>query len=156
MAEEILTAPPWPRSRPGAAGRTVAWLAKVVERALAEVDLSLPQYRVLGVLAEGTEVASVLAERLAVRRPSVTAIVDGLVGRGLVGRSAVAGDRRRAALFLTPRGATLLEQAHGAVDRRLAGLLDALPEPDAARAAAGLELWGQALASAHRGRAALR
>jgi len=48
--------------RPGAAageavgrlpGRTAAWLARSLERALAEEGLSLPQYRLLAFLSEG-------------------------------------------------------------------------------------------------------
>jgi len=65
-------------------GRTAAWMAKQVEIGLGSVDLSLPQYRVLGLLGESSAVQSYLAERLAVRPPSVTAIIDGLVARGLV------------------------------------------------------------------------
>src|ERR1035437_9408039 len=60
-------------------GRTAAWLAKQVEIGLGSVDLSLPQYRVLGLLDESPAFSSALAERLAVRPPSVTAIVDPLV-----------------------------------------------------------------------------
>lgn len=46
---------------PSALGRTAAWLSKQLERALAEVDLSLPQYRILGMLAEGASMPSALA-----------------------------------------------------------------------------------------------
>ena len=35
-------------------GRTAAWLAKQVELGLTTVDLSLSQYRILGLLAEGS------------------------------------------------------------------------------------------------------
>src|ERR1700685_331637 len=68
----------------GTYGRVAAWLAKRVEVALAQVELTLPQYRVLGILAEGKAAASGLAERLAVRRPSITALIDGLGARGRV------------------------------------------------------------------------
>jgi ATP-binding cassette subfamily B protein len=78
-------------------GRTAAWLAKQVEIGLGTVELSLPQYRVLGLLDEHSAVSSDLAARLAVRPPTVTAMVDGLVARGLVERHPVAGDRRRVA-----------------------------------------------------------
>src|ERR1700751_4376616 len=67
----------------GSYGRVAAWLSKRVEVALATVDLTLPQFRVLGILAEGASAASGLADRLAVRRPSITALIDGLVARGL-------------------------------------------------------------------------
>ena len=70
----------------GTYGRVAAWLSKRVEVALAQVELTLPQYRVLGILAEGSAAASGLADRLAVRRPSITALIDGLVARGFVDR----------------------------------------------------------------------
>ncbi len=70
-------------------------MARQVELAVATVDLTLAQYRVLGVLGEGREAASRLADKLGVSRPSVTGVVDGLVVRGLVCRDPDAGDRRR-------------------------------------------------------------
>ena len=75
-----------PEVSPPALGRVVARLARQVELALATVDLTLPQYRVLILLGEGKEAASALADKLAVSRPSVTGVVDGLVARGLVQR----------------------------------------------------------------------
>ena len=66
--------------------RAAARLGKVVEKAVGEVDLTLPQYRMLAFLAEGTSAASVLAGNLAVSKPSLTALADGLVARGLVER----------------------------------------------------------------------
>src|SRR6202035_5052130 len=72
-----------------------AWLSKRVEVALAQVELTLPQYRVLGILAEGAAAASGLADRLAVRRPSITALIDGLVARGLVDTPPPGGHRPR-------------------------------------------------------------
>src|SRR5208282_2569801 len=42
----------------GTYGRVAAWLSKRVEVALAAMDLTLPQYRVLGILAEGAAAAS--------------------------------------------------------------------------------------------------
>ena len=89
----------------GTYGRVAAWLSKRVEVALAQVELTLPQYRVLGILAEGSAAASGLADRLAVRRPSITALIDGLVTRGLVDRRQEDSDRRRVELRLTPEGA---------------------------------------------------
>src|SRR5262249_39067877 len=93
---------------PGPAGRTIARLARQVERAITPLDLSMPQYRVLALLADGSTAASVLAQQLAVRPPSVTAVVDGLVARALVERSPDPLDRRRLTLTLTDEGARLL------------------------------------------------
>ena len=71
---------------PARPGRVAARLARQVELGLASVDLTLSQYRILILLVEGKEAASSLADKLAVSRPSVTAVVDGLVQRGAVER----------------------------------------------------------------------
>ncbi len=131
---------------PGTYGRVAAWLSKRVEVALAEVDLTLPQYRVLSILAEGSAAASGLAERLAVRRPSITALIDGLVARGLVHRRQEDADRRRVALRLTDEGARTVAEADRTVDRYLAAIAGHLPDKDESMALRSLELWGQALA----------
>ena len=123
------------------AARAVARLAKQVEVAIGPLDLSLPQYRVLALLGEGSTASSVLARRLAVSPPSVTAVVDGLVARGLVERQADPEDRRRLTLLLTREGKRVLAAADIAAEARLdeiAGYLDEAPAP-------GLDGWNLAL-----------
>lgn len=128
-----------------AAGRTAAWLAKQVEIGLDSVDLSLPQYRVLGLLDESSAFSSALAERLAVRPPSVTAIVDGLVARGLVERHGVESDRRRVDHSLTEAGLRVLETADDAVGSRLCDIAGSLDDPtETERAFDGLAIWRRA------------
>ncbi len=160
MVEVSVTSPPskpataGPKAVPakpvlGTYGRVAAWLAKRVEVALAGVDLTLPQFRVLGILAEGSSAASGLADRLAVRRPSITAIVDGLVARGLVDRRQEDSDRRRVAVRLTDEGVHVLAEADRAVDAYLESIAGYLPGKDEATALRSLELWGRAM-TAHR------
>jgi DNA-binding MarR family transcriptional regulator len=128
------------------AGRTAAWISKQVELGLEEVCLSLPQYRVLSLLDAGPTVSSALADRLAVRPPSVTSVVDGLVGRGLVERAHREDDRRRVSHVLTPAGRTVLESADEAVERRLVAITSCLPdERRARRAVDDLALWQEAM-----------
>jgi long-chain acyl-CoA synthetase len=141
------------RPSTGTYGRVTAWLAKRVEVALAEVDLTLPQYRVLGILVEGSAAASGLAGRLAVRPSSVTAIIDGLVARGLVDRKHEEDDRRRIALLLTEEGARTVAAADRSVDEYLASIAASLPPEDEIMVLRSLELWGQALAAFHHARA---
>ncbi len=136
-----------PASVLGSYGRVAAWLSKRVEVALAGVDLTLPQFRVLGILAEGSSAASGLADRLAVRRPSITALIDGLVARGLVDRRQEDSDRRRVALRLTGEGERILAEADRVVDEYLASLAGYLPNKEEAMALRSLELWGQAMAA---------
>jgi long-chain acyl-CoA synthetase len=138
-------------------GRTAAWLAKQVEIGLAAVDLSLPQYRVLGLLDGSSAVSSDLAERLAVRPPSVTAVVDGLVARGLVERREVASDRRRVDHLLTDAGIQVLVDADNAVNERLRDITDSLGDPAAAEHAyAGLLTWRKAFVTFRMARQAPR
>jgi long-chain acyl-CoA synthetase len=102
---------------------------------------------VLGILAEGSSAASGLADRLAVRRPSITALIDGLVARGLVDRRQEEDDRRKVALRLTEDGERILEEADRAVDEYIASLAGFLPTKEEAMALRSLELWGRAMAA---------
>jgi long-chain acyl-CoA synthetase len=135
----------------GTYGRVAAWLSKRVEVALSTVDLTLPQYRVLGILAEGSAAASGLADRLAVRRPSITAVIDGLVARGLVDRRQEDTDRRRVALRLTDDGVRTLAEADQAVDEYLVSLAGHLPDKEEAMALRSLELWARAMTESRHG-----
>jgi long-chain acyl-CoA synthetase len=144
--------PPWTEGdhpTDGTYGRVVAWLSKRVEVALAQMDLTLPQYRVLGVLAEGSNASSRLAYRLAVRPPSITALIDGLVARGLVDRRHEEGDRRRIALYLTKDGERIVSEADRSIDAYLTSIATCLPGRDEGRALHALELWGTALTNFH-------
>ena len=101
-----------------------------MEVAAATVDLTLSQYRALSLLADGKEAASALADKLAVSRPSVTGVVDGLVARGLVERHHDDdGDRRRIGLHLTADGARLLNAAEEEIERRLNDVASHGPQP---------------------------
>src|SRR5438309_2699831 len=104
------------------APRAAARLAKHLETALSSVELSLPQYRLLAYLDGGEAAASVLAGDLAVTRPSITALVDGLVARSLIERRADEADRRRVTHLLTDEGRELLQRADDAINERLAAI----------------------------------
>lgn len=104
---------------PNHPGHTIARLARQIELAVATVDLTLPQYRLLAILGDGCEAASKLAEKLAVSRPSVTGVVDGLVARGLVRRDHTPDDRRRIDVGLTDAGGLVLAAADAAVEKRM-------------------------------------
>jgi long-chain acyl-CoA synthetase len=158
MVEVSVTSPPKTTAPPDAAnpvlgtyGRVAAWLSKRVEVALATVDLTLPQYRVMGILAEGSSAASGLADRLAVRRPSITALVDGLVAKGLVDRKQEASDRRKVDVRLTDEGERVLAEADRAVDDYLVSIAGHLPSKDEAMALRSLTLWARAMTAARTG-----
>ena len=102
------------------AARALALSARALERAAGECDLTLAQYRVLALVAAGDERSSLLAERLTVAKPTITAVVDGLVERGCIERASVQGDRRSIRLTLTKPG----QQALRVVERTMAEVLD--------------------------------
>jgi long-chain acyl-CoA synthetase len=133
---------------PCAPGRAAARLARQLDIALATLDMSLPQYRLLVYLTLGESKPSDLAPRLGVTRPSVTALVDGLVARGLVERRHDEDDRRGVRHRVTAAGRDALDAADGAVDARLQELASHLSAADARRAMAGLALWNGAIAAA--------
>jgi DNA-binding MarR family transcriptional regulator len=108
------------------ASRAVALLGRTLERACA--DLTLAQYRVLAMVASGDARASKIAERLAVAKPTVTAVVDGLVDRGFQRREAVPGDRRAVSIVVTDAGHERLAEAEDAMSARLEHLLGAVSD----------------------------
>lgn len=135
---------PGPRDVP--LGQIAAWLARQSEIALLDVELSLPQYRVLALLSEGLALPSSLAEKLDVRRPSVTSVVDGLVPRGLVVRAHDASDRRTVTHELTPAGARLLRRADSAIASRLRTVTETVSsEAEAGEFLEALGSWGPVL-----------
>jgi long-chain acyl-CoA synthetase len=136
-------------------GRGIARLARQLELALATVDLTVSQYRILAFLAEGNEAASALAEKLAVSRPSVTGVVDGLVARGLVQRSEDPADRRRVGHDLTDAGRRVIDTAEAEIQRRLDEIASHRPGR-AAAAFAGLAAWQEALDGYREARRAAR
>lgn len=130
-----------------AAARAAARLARTVENALTDTGVSLPQYRMLVFLSElGSSAASALAGKLGVSRPSVTALVDGLVARGYAERIPDPNDRRRVGHAITDAGHAALGRADAAVTARLADLSSKIPDPGDRKAATdGLKIWLSAL-----------
>lgn len=126
----------------GNPARVLARLARQVEHALAEQDLSIQQYRLLAYLSHGDWAASLLADKLDVSKPSITALVDGLVKRGWVERRPCDGDRRRIDHVITKQGKAALAAGDRAVNDRLEALADHLPGDaltEALRALAAVE-----------------
>lgn len=123
--------------------RAIAFLARRFEHTLADTKLSLPQYRLLAFLSSGDRAASRLAEHLTVSRPSITAIVDGLVDRGFVERRPSPDDRRKVLHCLTGAGAQALAEADTLLSARLADTVDA--GADGAAVWAGFDLLAERL-----------
>jgi DNA-binding MarR family transcriptional regulator len=116
--------------------RAVAILSRHFERQCLEIGLSLPQYRLLLFVRRGPQRAAELAAQAAVRRPTLTALVDGLEKEGLLVRRSVEGDRRGIRLELTAKGSEMLDRA----EAHLCDLLDRmLKHGDGQRVLGGLE-----------------
>jgi DNA-binding MarR family transcriptional regulator len=108
---------------------TIARLGRLLENH-ASASLSLPQYRVLGVLASGEERATQLAARLSVAKPTLTALVDSLVERGYVARESLDGDRRGVTLSITKPGRAALHTTAASLRAALDDVLARCAHPD--------------------------
>jgi DNA-binding MarR family transcriptional regulator len=115
----------------------LALSARSLERAAGTRDLTLAQYRVLALVAAGDERSSLLADRLAVAKPTITAVVDGLVERGFIERTSVTGDRRSIRISLTKPGVQALRAADKEMADALQRILTEAQEPEALVAALG-------------------
>ena len=108
--------------------RVLAHLHRMLESA--DAGLTIPQYRLLAVLSEGGERSARVAQKLAVRKPTLTALADGLIAAGYAERESEPGDRRIVRLVLTDAGRAALHRADQAYLARLAPVLDGLADPD--------------------------
>jgi DNA-binding MarR family transcriptional regulator len=95
-------------------GLAVAMLVRQVERALMPLELSLAQYRVLGLIGENDAGALFHSLRIGASRAGITLLVDGLVERGYVVRREDTHDRRRVVLELTEAGLEMWQAADDA------------------------------------------
>ena len=109
-------------------------------RALERVDagLSPQQYRILKLAGAGGERSARLAERLAVAKPTLTAIADSLVAAGLARRETEPGDRRVVRLRLTEAGSAAVERADAAYRQWLDRLYELTGDRDRIHAGFGL------------------
>jgi DNA-binding MarR family transcriptional regulator len=109
-----------------AALRVLARLHRVLEST--DSGLTVPQYRMLTALSEGGERSARLAERLTIRKPTVTALADGLIAAGYAERTSEPGDRRIVRLHITEAGRRAHERAERAYAEKLAAILDDVPD----------------------------
>jgi len=94
-------------------------------------DLTVPQFRTLAFLYSRPGVTlSHVAEHVGLTLPSMSKMVDGLVGRGLVARQNSSEDRRRMDLTLAQAGKAIFLAAREAARSRLAERLEALSDGD--------------------------
>jgi DNA-binding MarR family transcriptional regulator len=109
--------------------RVLARISRQLETA--DSGLTLPQYRMLSALSDGGQRSARLAERLAIRKPTATALADGLVAAGYAERESEPGDRRIVRLRITPTGEAALARADDAFTATIGPLLNQVPDPAA-------------------------
>lgn len=90
----------------------------------------MPQFRVLGMLAEGPQTSSSLARQRRVSLQSMGELVQALVARGWVERFPAPHDRRQQLLRLSQQGRTQHERAQQQTMRSLLPLLAALRDDE--------------------------
>jgi DNA-binding MarR family transcriptional regulator len=97
----------------------------------ADVDLTLPQLKLLGLLARRPDgvTGRELASALGVGPPAVTALVERIVEPGYARRDEDSHDRRVSRVRLTERGRALLERLLAGRQEQLAAVLQQL-QPD--------------------------
>jgi DNA-binding MarR family transcriptional regulator len=131
---------------------TVLRLYRTLERVSPE--LTPQQYRILKLAGAGGERSARLAERLAVARPTLTAMADGLVAAGFARRDAEPGDRRVVRLCLTEAGRAAVDRADEAYEWWMGRLLAHVSQPDQVLDA--LDLLDQAMGELRQGASAGR
>src|SRR6476620_1465203 len=99
-----------------------------MDNCLSDVGMSASQYRLLSFLSDerAASAASRLADKMSVTRPTITALVDGLVAKGWVERLVADDDRRRVDHKVTTAGRRALADADEAISFRLAECLSHL------------------------------
>lgn len=95
-----------------------------------DVDITMPQAKVLYLLTAGDLHMSELVARLSVTLPTVSGIVDRLVEHGLVARRVAPADRRRVFVGLTPAGSALIDRFRDLNARQVRDLLSVLDDED--------------------------
>lgn len=92
----------------------------------AENDLSLTLIRVLGILWDRRLRMAELADRLGLKKSTMTGLIDRAEQRGLVARTPNTDDNRATDVFLTDEGAELMESLRAQVQLALAPLTASL------------------------------
>lgn len=109
-------------------------VTRQVETTLAGTGISVEQWRVLDLVADGDgHSMSEIAEHAVVPAPTLTKIVDRLVDNALVHRRVDDQDRRRVLVFTTDHGAEVHARLAPQVGQAETATLSGLAPEDAAR-----------------------
>lgn len=125
---ELRQSKPFPRPEQEAVVtllRTADAVRGRLEAALKPWGLSIEQYNALRILRGapgGSHPTLEVAARMISRAPNITRLLDKLIAKGFVARSAAEGDRRVVRVRITPAGLRTVSEASSAVDRAEAAL----------------------------------
>jgi DNA-binding MarR family transcriptional regulator len=90
--------------------RSIVCITREFERVCRDAGVSLPQYRLMLFLRHGPERAGELAAKVAIKRPTLTALVNGLEKEQMLRRVADRNDGRGVRIELTPAGLEALQE----------------------------------------------
>ena len=134
--------------------RLLPGLARILRQAIADPNdsdrITLPQLRALQAISRTEHPGALnaqLARQLHVAAPSMTAMIDGLVERGLVDRSIDPNNRRQVLILLTPEGSRRLAEMETTVSDRLHEVVALLDPDERARTLVGLQLLERAMSA---------
>jgi len=106
-----------------------------------DADLSVAQFRTLAFIERRTGVSlSEVAGHIGLTLPSMSKMVDGLVNRRLITRSAHDTDRRRVCLSITATGKKKLQASYANTQAFLADKISGLSAPELETVSAALHL----------------
>ena len=130
--------------------------ARVVRQAIADPNdpdrLTLPQLRAMQAISRADAPGALnaqLARELQVAAPSMTAMIDGLVDRGLVDRSIDPSNRRQVLILLTKLGANRLAEMEETMHARLLQVISHLDQHQRRQALEGVMLLQDAITLYH-------
>jgi DNA-binding MarR family transcriptional regulator len=107
-------------------------VAERLARSIGLDGITSDHWRVLRVLSdEAGHAMGEIAERLAINPPTLTKLVDRMVGKSLAQRAADPEDSRRVLVYATDSGLELLRELQPRIDQHHAALRDLLGERNA-------------------------
>ncbi len=96
----------------------------LLSRSAAELDLSVTQLRLIGILRDRSPSMAALADHLGLDRSSVSGLIDRAERRGLVSRRSSEDDARVTLIDLAPAGRQIGERLGARVSERIEQMLE--------------------------------
>src|SRR5579885_2923881 len=111
---------------------------RLVMRSVKPVDLTVPQFRIVGSIFRGRNQPSEIAKHQGVSLPAMSKMIHGLVKRGLIKRSVHARDRRQIELKLTKQGEALYREVRARTQSKLSKKMSGLNAGERSKLEGGL------------------